>query len=119
MHETADILDKRQEIAEKNIVILTLSAELDHHNILELRQLLESETQAGNLRLIINLAQVQFIYSAHIAVFWTCWKNCTSQNGQLVFSSASATVNKLIGSLNIGKVIKSYPSDAAALEAIE
>jgi stage II sporulation protein AA (anti-sigma F factor antagonist) len=118
IRDSENILNSRREIPEKQVVILSLSSELDHRNIQELRQLFESETEAGNFRLIINLSAVQFIYSAHIAIFWTYWKKCTSNNGNLLFVGASPSIVRLFGSLNIGKVIKLYDSEEEALEDV-
>lgn len=93
-------------IKEKNILILTITEELDHHIAEKLRRKADYEIERHiPKKVIFDFNKVSFMDSAGIGLILGRYKNISMLGGKLEIQNANETVNKILKMSGISKMI--------------
>lgn len=98
------------------VITLSPQGRLDAFTAPDMRQQIESQLEAGNSQLVIDLSQTQFLDSAGMAVLVSALKSCRQKNGnvRLVWPQIDA-VKRIISLTKFDRV---FDIKATAQEAI-
>lgn len=103
----------------KDILVITLQGELDHHSAEEVRVKIDDRIDRDDIKkLILNFNGVTFMDSSGIGVVVGRLKKMQSKKGELCISDVNKTVNKVFELSGLYKIIKAYDSVAQAIVSI-
>jgi anti-sigma B factor antagonist len=101
-----DIDDKR---------VLSLFGFLDAHTAPQFEAEIEHAMHEKKVKLIINLAKLDYISSAGLGVFMGYVEDIRSDGGDIIISSASDKVYKVFDLLGFPNIFKIVPTEEEAL----
>ncbi|MHC4340355.1 MAG: STAS domain-containing protein [Planctomycetota bacterium] len=101
---------------EGNATLLSLSGELDAHNLDEFRSKIEAVIQSGCSRLCFNLANLRFINSSAIGCFVEVYRDLKREGGELVLSQPSKFLQTTIKTLGLDRLFTIYADDEDAIK---
>jgi len=106
------------EISERKaagIVTLSLSGKLDATNAKAFEQKILGQIESGERRIIIDLAQLDYVSSAGLRVFFLASKGVSSANGKLALCSLNDPVREVFDMVGFSSMFSIYGShdDAA------
>ena len=81
--------------AEKGVHIVRISGRIDSMTSLQLEDEFDKLTSAGHMKLVVNLAEVNFMSSAGLRVFLATLKNVKAQNGDLKICGMVPGIQKI------------------------
>jgi len=97
-----------------DITVVRLTGEIDVTVAPELRNILKSKIDAGNVNIIVDLAEVDFIDSSGLGIFVVAYKSANAKGGNIKFANAKPQVLKVIELTRLDKHFEMYPSQAQA-----
>ncbi|MCO4784203.1 MAG: anti-sigma factor antagonist [Candidatus Cloacimonetes bacterium] len=109
------LIDERT--AKDGVITIRMSSELDHGTLKNLRSLFQREWDAENWRLVLNLKNLKFIYSAHIGVIWAFVQKMQKAKGGVHFCQVPESVLSAFNTLGLTKVMKIYDTEDQAFKA--
>ncbi len=106
-------------IKRKNILIVRLTGELDHHTALKLKQTIEQELSKNTvLHLVINLKELSFIDSSGIGVILGRYRQFKEKGGQVVLCGLNRHTERILQMGGVLKVIKAFHTENEAINAL-
>lgn len=91
---------------DENVLIASLSGELDHHSAGVTREKIDAQTaRYGMIDLILDMTNVTFMDSSGIGVVLGRYRKITEKNGQVVLAGCSDYVEKILSMAGIFKRI--------------
>jgi len=104
----------------RNILIVELNGELDHHTADTVRQEMdEAIIKASVKHLIINAKQLEFMDSSGIGVILGRYKLIKAKQGKMLICNMNETIAKLLELSGIFKIIDTYENESDALSSLE
>lgn len=104
----------------KNILLVSLSGELDHHTAKEVKSLIEEVVKnRGVKNLIFDFSNLTFMDSSGIGVIVGRYKLITSLGGRIAISGAKSNVNKLLHMSGINKIIETFDDTNDAFYSLQ
>ena len=104
----------------KNILVVTLFGELDHHTTKDVKNLIEEVIKNRSVKnLIFDLSNLTFMDSSGIGIIIGRYKLISSLGGSVAISGARGNVNKLLYMSGINKIINIYDSTNSAILSIQ
>ncbi|SEH07118.1 Putative anti-sigma factor antagonist [Candidatus Venteria ishoeyi] len=98
-----------------NIDLVALSGQLVMANASEIREALKPIIEAGQGKLILNLADVNFMDSSGLSVLISALKAIREKQGEVVLTQITGSVQALIELTQLHQVFKLFADDPAAL----
>jgi anti-sigma B factor antagonist len=89
----------------------------DYRNADALKTIVSSQVSAGHINLLLNLEQVSFMDSAGLGVLLHAKRTCEASKGKLALSNVQAYVQNLLKLTNLEKTLRSFTTEAEALES--
>lgn len=102
-----------------NVTVLALEGRLDYTSGNELKEKVNSEFEAGNIRVHLNLAAVDFINSSGVGTLVSLMKNARTRQGRLTLSNLAAYVSEIFEVTQLSHIFEIYPTEEAALASYE
>lgn len=93
---------------------MTLSGDEKPVLLEEVRRLL----QQGRRKVVLNLSRVSYVDSTGIGEIVGAYTRVVRGGGQLGLCGVSTRTQELLDTTNVATVVRSYPSEAAAMEAL-
>jgi anti-sigma B factor antagonist len=93
---------------------MTLSGDEESALLDEVRRLL----QQGCRRVILNLSRVSYVDSTGIGEIVGAYTRMIRGGGWLALCGVSSRTQELLDTTNVATVVRSYPSEAAAMEGL-
>lgn len=95
--------------------IITLSGKMNAVTITELKKMLKQNITDNSVRIVIDLASVDFIDSSGLSSLISALKGCREKNGYLRLANIQAQVRRVFELTMLDRVFEMYPSVEAAL----
>ena len=86
---------------EKGIVYLTIKGRLDAQTAPEAKRFIEENVETEDIRLIVDLCDLEFISSAGMRLILELSKEVRQKGGQIVLCSLNHIVREVIGSVQL------------------
>ncbi len=102
-----------------NILIITLSGEVDHHIADEVRTKIDREFDLNKIKSIIfDFSEVSFMDSSGIGMIIGRYKNAQKYGGVVALASVSENADRIFDISGIYKIVRKYDSIDQALKEI-
>lgn len=103
----------------RNVLIIRLHGELDHHEATLLRAAWQERLAEGEVQhVILNLEEVSFMDSSGIGVLLGRYKEILALGGELVVCSVQANVKRIFEMSGLFKIIRLEQNEARALDSL-
>lgn len=116
---TNSLVTRRFEHSDKGVVVLHVKGRLDMSTLEDFKNLFTSEFQTGNYKLVLNMAEVNFIVSTHLGVIMSNYKNAQAQEGDVKFSALTEEVFGIFDLLQLTSILNIFKTDDEALADFE
>lgn len=104
----------------RNVVIVSLQGELDHHSAEQIRNQLDEALQKQQVHhMLMNLEHLKFMDSSGIGVILGRYKLVKSKGGRLMLCSVSSPVQRLLELSGLFKIVDVYENESLALSSLE
>jgi len=104
---------------QENILIATLSGELDHNSAEEVRVKIDDRIDRDNIeKIILDFSRVTFMDSSGIGAVLGRYKKLSNKGGVLCIAEANKNVNRIFELAGLYKVIKNYNTVDEAVRCI-
>lgn len=101
------------------VMVVSVAGSLDAMTAPELGQVFDQQIEAGNSRVVADLAEVDYTSSAGLRVLLAAVKGTRKLGGDLRLASVQEHVNKVLNLAGFTSIIKQYPDAAAAVASFE
>ncbi|MFW2491366.1 anti-sigma F factor antagonist [Clostridium chromiireducens] len=103
----------------ENILIITLSGELDHNSAEEVRVKIDDRIDRDNIeKAVMDFSGVTFMDSSGIGAVIGRYKKLSNKGGRLCVAEPSKNVNRIFELAGLYKVIKNYNTVDEAVRCI-
>ncbi|MBA4495694.1 anti-sigma F factor antagonist [Paenactinomyces guangxiensis] len=102
----------------RNVLIVRLCGELDHHTAGKVRQMIEAELEKEiYTHLVVNLADLDFMDSSGLGVILGRYKRVTQLGGKMMLCSIRPSVYRLMEMSGLFKILPIYEDEHSAVSA--
>lgn len=103
----------------KDILIIKLSGELDHHHADDIRESLDMQLEDSSIRhLIFDLRNLHFMDSSGIGVFIGRYKTINKRGGQVCITHISSQLARIMDVSGLYRILKVYDTVENAVKDI-
>ena len=103
----------------RDILIVKLEGELDHHHAEEIRDSLDKQLEDLSIRnLILDLSNLYFMDSSGIGVFIGRYKTISKRGGQVCITNIDAQLDRILEVSGLYRILKVYDTVKEAIEGI-
>lgn len=103
----------------ENILIITLSGELDHNSAEEVRVRIDDRIDRDNIeKVILDFSGVTFMDSSGIGAVLGRYKKLSNKGGRLCIAKPNKNVNRIFELAGLYKVIKNYNTVDEAVRCV-
>lgn len=103
----------------RDVLLVRLSGELDHHTADGVRQRIDHELEKDRYpHVIINLKELTFMDSSGLGVIIGRYKRINEQEGTLAVCSLHPSIRKLFELSGMFKIISAYEREEEALDEL-
>ncbi len=103
----------------KDILIVKLEGELDHHHADDIRNALDKQLDDTSIRnLILDLSNLYFMDSSGIGVFIGRYKTIRERNGQVCITNINAQLERMLEVSGLYRILKVYDTVQDAIKGI-
>ena len=103
------------QIQQGTVMIVSVVGSLDALTAPQLTQHLDAQLQAGNAKLVVDLAKLDYTSSAGLRVLLNTVKEARSRGGDLRLAAVQANVKKVFDMSGFVSIMQFYPDVAAAV----
>lgn len=105
---------------QRNVLIVRLKGELDHHTADVVRFKMEDAILRGRCEhIVLSLKDLQFMDSSGLGVILGRYKLIKSRGGKMVVCDVHANVKRLFELSGLFKILTFYESERSALASLE
>jgi stage II sporulation protein AA (anti-sigma F factor antagonist) len=103
----------------KDILIVSLKGELDHHHAAEIREFLDEKLKDPSIRhLILDLQSLHFMDSSGIGVFIGRYKTISKRGGQVCITNISPHLDRMLELSGLYRILKVFDTVKHAVDWI-
>jgi len=103
----------------KDILIVKLEGELDHHHADDIRNALDKQLEDLSIRnLILDLSNLYFMDSSGIGVFIGRYKTIRERGGQVCITNINAQLDRMLEVSGLYRILKVYDTVQDAIKGI-
>lgn len=107
------------EFKDKNVLVVRLSGELDHHTADDVREQVSDAIETKQIRyVILNLESLKFMDSSGLGVILGRYKQIKQYNGELIVCAVSPPIERLFNMSGLFKIIRQEPTEIDALHRL-
>lgn len=104
----------------RNVLIVRLYGELDHHTADIVRYKTEEAIMKGtSSHIILNLQNLQFMDSSGLGVILGRYKQVKGKGGKMVVCGVNANVHRLLEMSGLFKILDIYDNERTAISSLE
>jgi len=104
----------------RNVLIVRLKGELDHHTADGLKQRLEDALLRGRAtHVVLNLGELAFMDSSGLGVILGRYKTVTARGGKLIVCGVGPAVRRLFELSGLLKIVALHENEHEALGSLE
>jgi stage II sporulation protein AA (anti-sigma F factor antagonist) len=102
----------------RNVLVVRLGGELDHHAAEKVRGTIEAELDKGISRhLVLNLSELEFMDSSGLGVILGRYKRVSQLGGRMMLCSVHPSVHRLMEMSGLFKILPIYEDEWSAVSA--
>ena len=106
-------------IRKRDILIVRLEGELDHHHAEEIRESLDKQLEDPSIRnLILDLGNLHFMDSSGIGVFIGRYKTISKRGGQVCITNVNPQLARILEVSGLYRILKVYDTVQDAIKGI-
>jgi len=109
-------MDFREEMT-NDICVLHITGRLDGANVAKLRDRVTALIADGHIKLLLDMAAVDFIDSSGLGTLVACLKSVSSAGGFLKIASLQTQTRSMFQMVRLDRVFQIYDDPASALES--
>ncbi|WP_409994220.1 anti-sigma F factor antagonist [Parageobacillus genomosp. 1] len=103
----------------RDVLIIRLSGELDHHTAEELREKVTDTLEREAIRhIVLNLERLTFMDSSGLGVILGRYKQIKNLGGEMIVCAVSPTVKRLFDMSGLFKIIRLENNEQFALQTL-
>jgi stage II sporulation protein AA (anti-sigma F factor antagonist) len=103
----------------RDVLIIRLSGELDHHTAEELREKVTDTLEREAIRhIVLNLERLTFMDSSGLGVILGRYKQIKNLGGEMIVCAVSPTVKRLFDMSGLFKIIRLENNEQFALKTL-
>lgn len=103
---------------DRDILIVRLRGELDHHASEQVRRSIEDELARGGFsHLVLNLADLEFMDSSGLGVILGRYKKVTQLGGKMMLCAIRPSVHRLMEMSGLFKILPTHEDERSAIKA--
>jgi stage II sporulation protein AA (anti-sigma F factor antagonist) len=103
----------------RDVLIIRLSGELDHHTAEELREKVTDTLEREAIRhIVLNLERLTFMDSSGLGVILGRYKQIKNLGGEMIVCAVSPTVKRLFDMSGLFKIIRLESNEQFALQTL-
>lgn len=103
----------------KNILVVSISGELDDHTAPRLREAVETELDKGSAnKIVLDCTNLEFMDSSGLGVILGRYKRLKSMDGNMVACNLNPQVDKIFELSGLKRIIQVYSSAEEALNHV-
>lgn len=106
---------EKEVLADKGVVLMRLAGYLDAHTFEQLEEAIADLFKQGHYKLVVDLAQVEYISSAGAGVFIGTLSEAQEHNGNIVLMNPTANVREVFDLLGLTQIFQVVDDQPAAL----
>lgn len=100
----------------KDVLIVRLIGELDHHTASQVREAIENELDKGEtMHLVLNLAELDFMDSSGLGVILGRFKRISQLGGKMSLCSIQPSVYRLMEMSGLFKILSTFDDESSAI----
>ena len=84
-----------EKTVQDDVINIALSGRLDTHTCVELQKELEPVWEAGELNIVMDLSELQYVSSAGLRVFLMSEKKCRANEKTMTLTGVSQTIREI------------------------
>lgn len=102
----------------RNVLIVRLAGELDHHAAGQVRSTIEAELEKGiYYHLVLNLAELDFMDSSGLGVILGRYKQVTELGGRMTLCSVKPSIYRLMEMSGLFRILPIFDDEKSAITA--
>ncbi|MFC7441046.1 anti-sigma F factor antagonist [Laceyella putida] len=102
----------------RNVLVVRLRGELDHHASEQVRRSIEDELAKGqSSHLVLNLADLEFMDSSGLGVILGRYKKVSQLGGKMMLCAIRPSVHRLMEMSGLFKILPTYEDEHSAITA--
>lgn len=103
----------------RNILIVSLKGELDHHHAVEIREFLDEKLEDSSIKhLVLDLRDLHFMDSSGIGVFIGRYKIINKRGGQVCITNINSQLERILEVSGLYRILKVYDTVKHAVDGI-
>lgn len=103
----------------KNVLIIRLAGELDHHTAEQLKEQVEEKINKDGIRhILLNLEELTFMDSSGLGVILGRYKRLKQLDGSMVICAISPSIYRLFELSGLFKILQIVDSEEQALKTL-
>ena len=99
-----------------DVTIVELEGRLDVHYSLEVEQSMNALIDSGKIKLVINLAKVEYLSSSGLRIFIAAMRKLKEKRGGLKLVRMTSAVEKIFKVVELIDLFEIYPTEDDALK---
>ena len=99
----------------QDITVLTVTGSIDTYTVQALHQQLDLATATKSVKLVVNLAEVDFMDSSGLAALVQGMKKCRDRGGDLHLCNLQQPVRMILELTRLDKALEIFPSEKDAI----
>ncbi|MFC4777501.1 anti-sigma F factor antagonist [Paenibacillus sp. GCM10023252] len=104
----------------RNVLIVRLRGELDHHTADAVRFKMEEAIMRGNSdHIILSLKELEFMDSSGLGVILGRYKQVKSRGGKMVVCDVNPNVHRLFELSGLFKILQKHENERTAISSLE
>ncbi len=99
----------------QDITVLNIKGSVDTYTVRSLYQQLDIAVATKSSRLVVNLADVDFLDSSGLAALVQCMNKCRERGGDLHLCTPQQSVRMILELTRLDKALEIFPTEADAV----
>lgn len=102
----------------RNVLVVRLNGELDHHTAAQVRQVIEDELNNELVsHLVLNLENLDFMDSSGLGVILGRYKRVTQMGGKMTLCSVQPSIQRIMEMSGLFKILRMFEDESSAVSA--
>lgn len=103
---------------DRDVLIIRLAGELDHHTAEQVRRAIESEFSKGIYEhLVFNMADLDFMDSSGLGVILGRYKMVSERGGKMTLCNMRPSIHRLMEMSGMFRILSIYDDERSAISA--
>lgn len=102
----------------RNVLVVRLNGELDHHTAAQVRQVIEDELNHELVsHLVLNLEKLDFMDSSGLGVILGRYKRVAQMGGKMTLCSVQPSIKRIMEMSGLFKILQMFQDENSAVSA--